>query len=356
MDQDERRVVLADRVVSALRKHDGWGRAERPLIQSVREGILASPLEIVDGAIDSIVDHLPLHMPNDNSPRVIHDHLSDIFIQVRELGQAVGTSDDVVNLLARGYGIQIAGRVAVAATFPPLASEQAQPIVELVTRQVELAYDILVAALEASNSGGSFKSVIEEWRKVAMSTMTEIVGTPMNPDLMALGLNGHDTDEATRRPYWERRFLGLSGQMDYHIDLIQSMPELSVPLEQESGFLWSQVEMVNQSIWWNINRKQGSHKAALVKKAVNHAYQKKGNALISEADRLRMETGLVNGGRSNRPHWRDSEFIKWKGFSNLEQLLRVGGIQWLDGMAVVPAEFPAEPGTPLDEDEPVIRP
>ena len=359
VDRDERLVELADRVASVLRKHGGWGRAEPPLIQAVREGILASPLEIADGSIDSIVGHLRLHIPDDAGPQTVHGPLSDRFRNVRAIGNEAGTSDEYVQMMARSCGIDIAGQIAVAATFPPPALDRREEIRAAATREVELAYECLQAALDATASGAAYQSVIESWRQTAMSTLVDMHGHPLNIRLMN-GMTRGDLDDVSDESKSKRyenyidelsRVGESSGGLDRQHQLFQKYPDRAIPPAGKNGTLWREVESLNRAINDVIAKTLPVHtKPSLVRKAVRWSFAEKAKTLFDEAAKQRTLDYRYGLGMPIHGDWRDEQmFLRLR---NFEQLLQAGGIQWLDGIVVVPAE----PGTPLDEDEPVIRP
>lgn len=362
MDRDERLVELADRVASILRKHGGWGRAERPLIQAVREGILASQVEVADGSIDSIVGHLRLHIPDDAGPQTVHGPLSDRFRNVRAIGNEAGTSDEYVQMMARSCGIDIAVQIAVAATFPPPALDRREEIRAAATREVELAYECLQAALDATASGAAYQSVIESWRKTAMSTLVDMHGHPLNIRLMngmTRGDLGDVSDESKSRLYAqsieELSRVGESSRgLDRQHQLFQEHPDTAIPPAGKNGTLWRDVESLNRAINDVIAETLPVHtKPSLVNQAVMWSFAEKAKAMFDEATKQKNLDWMHRMGRPIHGDWRDDQ-LRSGGLrlGNFEQLLQAGGIQWLDGIVVVPAE----PGTPLDEDEPVIRP
>ena len=359
VDRDERLVELADRVTSVLRKHGGWGRAEPPLIQAVREGILASQVEVADGSIDSIVGHLRLHIPDDAGPKTVQGPLSDRFRNVRAIGNEAGTSDEYVQLMARSCGIDIAGQIAVAATFPPPALDRRQEIRAAATREVELAYECLQAALDATASGAAYQSVIETWRKTAMSTLVDMHGHPLNIWLMN-GMTRGDlddlSDESKSKLYAESIEELSQGDdpsetLDGQHQFFQENSDWATPPDGENGALWRWVEKLNSNIFYVIDRTLPVHtEPSLVKEAVMWSFAEKSKTLADEAAKQKNLDDRHRLGKPIHDDWRDEpRFMRLRTF---EQLLQAGGIQWLDGIVVVPAE----PGTPLDEDEPVIRP
>ena len=362
--EDDQREQLADRVVAVLRRSGDWGAMERPLLDSIRAGIVSAPITVADGAIDSVSDRLRLLcvVPDETMPGV-HDH-HEFFGPLRR-AIANGADDDEV----RGYGTRIAGRIAAAATVRPLSPAREQEMRDIADRVIDLAYDYLKSKVLESKSGSEYLPAVDVWREDVHRAWFPMLGTPLIPIYGQLDPD-LPTKEDGQRTFEDLEPLDMTflvanivpWQLDIQAESQRRDPDLpqSRRPDEVMGCLWSVAQALNGTIRGIIEAQFLNSPLTAEAYGVRRFFARKGGNQIAEARERRMDAAIrsdpaVRAKREiqeERQRKREIEPDAFGLYGSVEHLMRSGGFQWLDGIVVVPAE----PGTPLDEDEPVIRP
>lgn len=363
--EEDRRRQLADRVVSVLRRSGDWGDAERPLLESVREGLVTAPITIADGAIDSIATRLDLLLGlGDAEMPPVFGHDSDLFFGPLRKAIASGAGEDVV----RGYGTQIAGRIAAAATVRPLSPARVEQMRDMVGSVIDFAYEGLRTEMLASEFGAEYLPTVDLWLEGVHRHWAVVLGTPLIPEYARLrprseiaGDQGEDLLDDFDRMSLEMAFGTVATELNEQAEWHQMDSNHDFPRPHEvMGCVWNAAVRLNSGIGvqigpWFLKSPLGTEAAA-----VRRHFVTKGGKEIREAEQRRLEEAMVSDPslgdwlkvKAQARRERESQPSAFGDFNTVEHLMRSGGFQWLDGVVIVPDKV----GTPLDEDEPVIRP
>ena len=168
-----------------------------------------------------------------------------------------------------------------------------------------------------------------------------------------IGDRGEDLlDDFDRENLW---FGGLATARD-----LNERTEWDRRPDEITGCVWTAAGFLNFQLESSIDAWFLKSPLGTEATAVRRHFVTKGGKEIREAEQRRLEEAMVSDPslgdwlkvKAQARRERESQPSAFGDFNTVEHLMRSGGFQWLDGVVIVPDKV----GTPLDEDEPVIRP